>query len=325
LFQNNTSALTVTGLTIETATAANGVLMAKTGAPVIASITAAKTLTLTGNYVSSSNTGVGGLIGTAANAVTLTANNVDGVTMANADSNAGGLIGIVSDNATINSTVKNLTIGGTASTGQGNNAYLGGMIGLINAAGKVIAIQKSNIETASIKGHYYMGGFIGGIKAASKVYLVGNGTLDTDATKTFSGTDPNGCTAKAITFIPYSVDGVWATHKSGTIAPFIGGIENLGAAAGDKLQIYGEYVDYATFDRTANYWNWNFLGDETIKFKGTTRPDINFIGYTNADSFDFKYELKLISGFEAQPKMNRRSTTATNTILDTDYNVYDTY
>lgn len=76
---------------------------------------------------------------------------------------------------------------------------------------------------------------------------------------------------------------------------------------------------------TVNKWNWNFLNDEIIKFKGTIRDDINFIDYTKKDSYDFRYELKVISGFEANPKMNRRSTTATNAILDTDYNVYDVY
>ena len=76
---------------------------------------------------------------------------------------------------------------------------------------------------------------------------------------------------------------------------------------------------------TVNKWNWNFLNDEIIKFKGTTRDDINFIHYTKKDSYDFKYKLKVISGFEANPNMSRRSTTATDTIPDTDYNVYDVY
>lgn len=254
----------------------------------------------------------------------LTASNltIDGVTLS-ATKNAGGFIGKAGAAVSLTSTtVKNITIAST-STGQGTDAYLGGMIGLVDAGtSATIAIQKGAVESANITGHYFMGGFIGGIKSAKKVYLVGLGTLDTDATKSFSGTDANGCTAKNLTFNPVSIDGVWSTLKSGTIAPFIGGIEGLGATTGDKLQIYGEFD---SFDRSANKWNWNFLNDETIKFKGTTRDDINFIGYTKEDSYDFKYELKVISGFEANPKMNRRSTTATNAILDTDYNVYDVY
>lgn len=286
LFLNNTSALTVNNLKISTISAPAGALVATSGAAINA------------NYLT-----------------------VENATIA-ATKNAGGLIGKAQDAVTLgNTTVKNVKIG-DGSTGQGTDAYIGGFIGLVEAPSANITIQKGAVDVADLTGHYYVGGFIGGVKNAKNVYLVGNGALNSDAVKSFNGSDANGCTAKSLTFHPVSIDGVWSTLKSGTIAPFIGGIENIGSSATDVLQIYGEFD---SFNRTDNKWNWNFLNDETIKFKGTTRDDINFVGYTVANSNDFEYRLKLISGFEAQPKMNRRSTTATNTILDTDYNVYAAY
>jgi hypothetical protein len=284
----------------------------------------AKTLTINNLELKTVTAKSAAIMATTKAAVNTNGLTIDGVTLS-ATKNAGGIIGKAGAAVSLQSTtVKNVTIAST-STGQGTDAYLGGMIGLVDAGTGTsanIVIQKGAVETANITGHYFMGGFIGGIKSAKNVYLVGLGALGTDAVKSFNGTDANGCTTKNLTFNPVSIDGVWSTLKSGTIAPFIGGIEGLGATTTDKLQIYGEFD---SFDRTANKWNWNFLADETIKFKGTTRDDINFIGYTKEDSYDFRYELKVISGFEANPKMNRRSTTATNAILDTDYNVYDVY
>ena len=133
--------------------------------------------------------------------------------------------------------------------------------------------------------------------------------------------DEKGTVTKNITFTPISADGKWATLKSGTIAPFIGGIESITAEGSSKidLQIYGTCEP---IDRTAMKWDWNFLNDESITFQGTKRNDINFVGYTNISAPDFFYALKLVSGFEANPKMERRSGASTTTIKDTEYNVY---
>ena len=313
LFQNNTAALTVTGLTIETASAANGVLMAKTGNTVTATLTA-KTLTLTGNYVSSSNTGVGGLIGTAANAVTLTAT-VDGVTMSNAKSNAGGLIGIAEANVTITSTnVENLTM--TAATGLGTDINFGGFIGEVNTASNV-TLSGCNVKTAAIKGHYYMGGFIGQVTKANNVYIWG---LDGAAIS-----DKKGSTVEAITFTPASADGTWSTYKSATIAPFIGGIKQILT----QLNIYGKYD---SFDRVANMWKMNFLSNENYKFMGTKEDNCNFIGYIDVIAYPspaWTYNLKHLNGFQANPSMKILTTgdngKTADAILATDCNVYAAY
>lgn len=234
------------------------------------------------------------------------------VTVENAEitatKNAGTIIGQINGGAVkfTNVTVKNATIAAT-STGTGDDINLGGMVGNINGAAATFTVENGLVDGASIKGHYWMGGIIGCVTNAKAIYLYGEEGKVKD--------DGVGTETKNLTFTPVSADGKWATQKSGTIAPFIGGIQNLST----KLQIYGECTPV---DRKAMKWDWNFLNDEHITFKGTKRDDINFIGYTKADSDEFEFALKLKSGFEANPQMTRRNTTATSAILDTEYNVY---
>ena len=231
-----------------------------------------------------------------------------------ATANAGGIVGIAEDAINLYSvTVKNITIA-SASTGKGTDINLGGFIGQVNAAGKVVGIRGGMVETAAIKGHYYMGGFIGQVVDAATVQLI-------DA----AGEKKNkiGSQVKGISFTPISSED-WSTYKCGTIAPFIGGIAKITTT----LSIYGKFD---SFDREANMWKKNFLSNEDYKFMGTKRDDCNFIGYIDVigNTPAFTYNLKHVDGFEAEPSM-KIATTGDNgkeadDILATDCNVYAKY
>lgn len=227
---------------------------------------------------------------------------------------AGALIGLVGSNVTL----KNVTVTkgniGTLSTGAGTDQGIGGMIGEIDGTAAVITVNNGNVNNTTISGHYYMGGIIGKVTNASKIYLYGAaGAIKTDLV---------GTTTTALTFVPKTQDGSWSTLLSGTIAPFIGGIVNLV----NNLQIYGTCDEVTKTEMEAWNWDKNFLtANETIKFKGCKRNDLNFIGYTATSCPNFQYDLKLVSGFEANPVMTRRNTSATTTVLDTEYNCYMTY
>ena len=227
---------------------------------------------------------------------------------------AGAVIGKATKNVTlVGVTVTKGNIG-TTSNGAGTDQGIGGMIGEIDGAAAVITLNNGNVNNTTITGHYYMGGIIGKVTNASKIYLYGAaGAIKTDLV---------GTTTTALTFVPKTQDGSWSTLLSGTIAPFIGGIVNLV----NNLQIYGTCDEVTKTEMEAWNWDKNFLtANETIKFKGCKRNDLNFIGYTATSCPNFQYDLKLVSGFEANPVMTRRNTTATGTVLDTEYNCYMTY
>ena len=233
---------------------------------------------------------------------------------------AGVIMGVATASVTLNKvTVKNATLA-EASTGLGTDAYIGGMIGEVNGASAEIKVNNGNVNNTTISGHYYLGGIIGGVTNAYKIYLYGESGKEK--------TDLVGTTTTKLTFNPKAIDGSWSTLKSGTIAPFIGGILKLNKEDGTKidLQIYGTCDEVTKTLMETWKWSSNFLvADETIKFKGTKRNDLNFIGYTSTDCPDFVYALKLVSGFEANPTMTRRNTSATTTVLDTEYNCYMSY
>ncbi len=244
---------------------------------------------------------------------------LDGATVT-AKKQAGAIMGVASNNLTlVGVTVTKAKIG-TSSDGAGNDQGIGGMIGEINGATAEITVNNGNVNNTAITGHYYLGGIIGKVTNAKKIYLYGKAGNVKD--------DLKGTTTTALTFNPKTQDGAWSTLLSGTIAPFIGGIVKLAREDGTAidLQIYGT-CDNVT-KTLMEAWNWdkNFLtANETIKFKGCKRDDLNFIGYTSTDCPEFVYALKLVSGFEANPTMTRRNTSATTTVLDTEYNCYMAY
>lgn len=227
---------------------------------------------------------------------------------------AGAVIGKATKNVTlVGVTVTKGNIG-TTSNGAGTDQGIGGMIGEIDGASAVITLNNGNVNNTTITGHYYMGGIIGKVTNASKIYLYGQALNVKN--------DLVGTTTTALTFVPKTQDGSWSTLLSGTIAPFIGGIVNLV----NNLQIYGTCDEVTKTEMEAWNWDKNFLtANETIKFKGCKRNDLNFIGYTATSCPIFQYDLKLVSGFEANPVMTRRNTSATTTVLDTEYNCYMTY
>jgi hypothetical protein len=233
-----------------------------------------------------------------------------------ATANVGGLVGTLKAAATLSSVnAEGLTMA-AASTGKGTDINLGGFFGEVNASGATIELKGCNVKTASIKGHYYMGGFIGQVTAANNIYIYG-----TDGAAI---SDKKGSTVAGITFTPITADGTWSTYKSGTIAPFIGGIKTIASV----LNIYGKFD---SFDRVANMWKMNFLSNENFKFMGTKQDDCNFIGYIDVigSTPTFTYRLKHLNGFQANPSM-KIATTGDNgktadAILATDCNVYSTY
>lgn len=227
---------------------------------------------------------------------------------------AGAIMGKAMANLTFNKvTVKNAKIG-TSSDGAGTDQGIGGMIGEVDGTSATITMYNGLVENTTINGHYYMGGIIGKVTNAANINLYGQPAgIKTDLV----GTKTTG-----LTFNPLTKDGSWSTLLSGTIAPFIGGIINLTTS----LNIYGELTPVSKTEMEAWNWDKNFLSaNETIKFKGTKRDDLNFIGYTNTSCPAFTYNLKLVSGFEANPSMTRRNTSATTTVLDTEYNCYIAY
>jgi hypothetical protein len=226
-----------------------------------------------------------------------------------ADKEAGCFIGKTTKDVTFNSVnVTNATVGGTKF--EGASIGVGGFIGVVDGAANV-NIYKCKVSTATLKGHYYVGGFIGQVVNGGTIKLMGAGG---------SKSDEVGTQASGLTFDIQSKDGVWSTLKNGTVAPFIGGIKKL-----TNLNIYGEYD---SFDRTASKWNLNFLENEAIKFYGTKRDDLNFIGYTSVatgDGITGTYNLKLRSGFEANPNMKLANTANSldkSKVLDIEYNAY---
>ena len=225
------------------------------------------------------------------------------------DKEAGCFIGKASKDFTFNSVnVTNATVGGTKF--EGSSIGVGGFIGVVDG-GANVNIFKCTVNTATLKGHYYVGGFIGQVLNGGTIKL--KGAAD-------SKVDEIGTQAKSLTFDIQSKDGVWSTLKNGTVAPFIGGIKLLA-----NLDIYGEYD---SFDRTASKWNLNFLENEAIKFYGTKRDDLNFIGYTSVatgEGITGTYNLKLRSGFEANPNMKLANTANSldkSKVLDIEYNAY---
>ena len=241
-------------------------------------------------------------------ALTVNSLTLDGATITN-DKDAGCFVGEADQNVNFNLvTVANATVGG--STFAGSSINIGGFIGKVTGAVNV-NIYRSFVNTATLKGHYYVGGFIGQVVNGGIVKIMGLGG---------SKTDEIGSQTSGLTFDIQSKDGVWSTLKNGTVAPFIGGVRQLAT-----LNIYGEYD---TFDREAAKWNLNFLENEAIKFYGTKRDDLNFIGYTDVNVSPAgigTYNLKLRSGFEANPNMklaNVASSLDKTKILDIEYNCY---
>lgn len=233
---------------------------------------------------------------------------LDGATITD-DKDAGCFMGEAKVNVTFDQvTVSNATVGGTKF--EGSSINIGGFIGKVTN-GVNVNIYRSFVKTATLKGHYYVGGFIGQVVNGGTVKIMGLGG---------SKNDEIGSQTSGLTFDIQSKDGVWSTLKNGTVAPFIGGVRQLTA-----LNIYGEYD---SFDREASKWNLNFLENEAIKFYGTKRNDLNFIGYTDVNVSPAgigTYNLKLRSGFEANPNMklaNVASSLDKTKILDIEYNCY---